>query len=59
MLPSWGHGPYGGIAMTLFNGSSPRLSTALAMAKEEAWLWGMAEAKDLALLAGQEAPEEV
>jgi hypothetical protein len=45
--------------MTLFNGSSPRLSTALAMAKEEAWLWGMAEAKDLALLAGQEAPEEV
>jgi hypothetical protein len=34
----------------VFNGVSPRLSTALAMAMEEAWAWCMAGAKGLSLL---------
>jgi hypothetical protein len=34
----------------VFNGMSPRLSTALAMAMDEAGAWCMAEAKGLSLL---------
>jgi hypothetical protein len=34
----------------VFNGVSPRLSTTLAMAREEAWAWCMAGAKGLSLL---------
>jgi hypothetical protein len=34
----------------VFNGVSPRLSTALAMAREEAWAWCMAGARGLSLL---------
>jgi hypothetical protein len=41
------------------NISSPRLSTALDMAREEAWVWGMAGVKDLAQISGQSAPGEV
>jgi hypothetical protein len=44
---------------SVINISSPRLSTALDMAKEEAWVWGMAGIKDLAQLSGQSAPGEV
>jgi hypothetical protein len=36
--------------MTVFNGVSPRLSTALDMAREEAWAWCMAGARSLSLL---------
>jgi hypothetical protein len=34
----------------LFNGASPRVATALALAKDEAQLWGSAGAKGLSLL---------
>jgi hypothetical protein len=34
----------------VFNGVSPRLSTTLAMAREEAWAWCMIGAKGLSLL---------
>jgi hypothetical protein len=34
----------------VFNGVSPRLSTSLAMAREEAWAWCMAGTKGLSLL---------
>jgi hypothetical protein len=36
----------------VFNGASPRLSAALAVAGEEAIMWSMAGAKELALLTG-------
>jgi len=35
----------------VFNGAVPRVSTAIAMAKDEAWAWCMAGAKDLSLVA--------
>jgi hypothetical protein len=34
----------------VFNGASPRIATALALAKDEAQLWGSAGAKGLTLL---------
>jgi hypothetical protein len=38
----------------VFNRSAPRLATALIMAGEEVVAWGMASAKGLALLTGQD-----
>jgi hypothetical protein len=42
----------------VFNGVSPRLSTALAMAREEAWAWCMAGARGLSLLTASDLPVE-
>jgi hypothetical protein len=36
--------------MIVFNGVSPRISAALAMAREEAWAWCMTGAGGLSLL---------
>jgi hypothetical protein len=38
--------------MTVFNGSSPHLVTAIVMEGEEVAAWGMAGAKGLAMLTG-------
>ena len=42
-------GPSGSIEMVVFNGATPRLSTALNLAREEALLWSIAGAKGLSL----------
>jgi hypothetical protein len=49
----WVLGRFDGIVTTVFNGSSPRLSTDLTMARDEAWHWSMAGAKGITLLTGQ------
>jgi hypothetical protein len=49
----WVLGRFGGIVTIMFNVSSPHLSTALTMARDEAWSWSMTGAKGITLLARQ------
>lgn len=53
LLLCWEIGFFGGKGMTVFNGKSPYLATALISAGNELWCWSSAGAKGLALLTAQ------
>jgi hypothetical protein len=49
---SWEPGLFGDIVMTVFNRANPIVAAALNVAREEAGLWSLAGAKNLAALTG-------